>query len=102
MFTVRSVKRVYTRFVMQKQLPPTSEAEVKVQPVLSVKGVRKYGNSVVVTLSAEVRKALDVQVGDKVAFRKVGRYVLLAVVRAYAVVPISEEEIKRGHAALGG
>jgi antitoxin component of MazEF toxin-antitoxin module len=69
--------------------------------LLSVKPVRKFGHSYVVTLSKEVRSALKIQLGDQVTFRKVGRYVFIAVVNAFAVAPISKEEFRQAREALG-
>lgn len=70
--------------------------------LLSSKPVRKWGHSHVVSLSPEVRKALGVQLGDVIAFRKVGRYVLISILRACSVIPVSEAEIKEARAALEG
>jgi antitoxin component of MazEF toxin-antitoxin module len=95
-------KRVYTRFIMHKEMPPSGGSTLQTRQLLSLKDVRRWGNSTVVTLSKEVREALNAKVGDKLAFRKVGRFVLLVVVRAVTVCPITEEEIREGHAALGG
>ena len=69
--------------------------------LLSTKLVRKIGHSHVVTLSKEVRAALNIKAGDQLTFRRVGRYVFIAVVRAFAVAPISKEEFRQAREALG-
>lgn len=69
--------------------------------LLSTKPVRKWGHSHVVTLSKEVRQILGIKEGDQVTFRKVGRYVFIAVVHAFAVAPVSKEEIRQAREALG-
>jgi hypothetical protein len=69
--------------------------------LLSVKPLRKYGHSHVVTLTKEVRSALNVKDGDQITFRKLGRYVFLAVLRAYAVAPVSAEEKRLARGAMG-
>jgi len=70
--------------------------------LLATKPVRKWGHGYVVSVPKEVREALSCGVGDQIAFRKVGRYVFIAVVRAFAVAPVSEEEKRQAHAAIGG
>jgi antitoxin component of MazEF toxin-antitoxin module len=69
--------------------------------LLSIKGVRFWGGSYVVTLTKEVRQALGLKKGDQVAFRKIGRYVFVVPVRAFAVAPVSKEEIRQAREALG-
>lgn len=69
--------------------------------LLSTKRVRCWGGSHVVTLSKEVREALQLKEGDTVAFRRYGRYVVLAVVRVFTNIPMSQEEAARARAALG-
>jgi antitoxin component of MazEF toxin-antitoxin module len=69
--------------------------------LLAIKPVRKWGHSHVVTLSKEVRAALDVKAGDQVTFRKVGRMVYIAVIRAFQVAPVSEAEKRQARAAAG-
>lgn len=69
--------------------------------LLSIKPVRKWGHSHVVTLSKEVRAVLGIKDGDQVTFRKVGRYVFIAVVHAFAVAPISKGELQQAREALG-
>lgn len=71
-------------------------------PLLSTNRVRRWGGSYVVTLNKDVRQALGYADGDVIAFRKVGRYVFLSLVRAFAVAPVSEEEIRKARQALGG
>jgi hypothetical protein len=44
---------------------------------------------------------LDAKLGDQLTFRKVGRYVFIAVVHAFAVAPISKEEFRQARQALG-
>lgn len=81
---------------------PSGGVEKEFPMLLSTKAVRKRGASHVVTLSREVRQALDIKVGDQIAFRKVGRYVFISVVRAFVVAPVSEEEMRQAHASIGG
>lgn len=69
--------------------------------LLASKPVRKWGNSYVLTLDKLVRQVLGVKAGDRVAFRKVGKYVVIALERAASVIPISEEEKRQARAALG-
>ncbi len=69
--------------------------------LLATNRIRKWGGSYVVSLTKDVRAALGVKEGDDVAFRKVGRYVFVAVVRAFAVAPVSKEEMQQARAALG-
>jgi len=68
---------------------------------LSVKPVRKWGNSHVVTLSKEVRSALDLKQGDQITFRKIGRYVFLSVMADFTPAPVSWEEKRQVREALG-
>jgi len=69
--------------------------------LLATKPVRKYSHSHIVTLSREVRDVLGVKAGDVLAFRKVGRYVFISVVRAFQVAPVTVEEKRQAHAAIG-
>jgi antitoxin component of MazEF toxin-antitoxin module len=69
--------------------------------LLATKPVRKWGHSHVVTLSKEVRSALKIKAGDQVTFRKVGRYVFIALVNPFMVAPISEGELRQAREALG-
>lgn len=69
--------------------------------LLSTNRVRRWGGSYVVSLTKDVRAALGLSDGDTVAFRKVGRYVFVSVVRAFAVAPVSKEEIQQAREALG-
>lgn len=69
--------------------------------LLSTNRVRRWGGSYVVSLTKDVRQALGIGANDTVAFRKVGRYVFMSVVRAFAVAPVSKEEIQQARAALG-
>jgi len=69
---------------------------VKETPLLlSVKPVRLMGHSHVVSLPKEVRSALQIKLGDQIAFRKVGRCVFIAVVSAMEVMPVSEAEVRQ-------
>lgn len=70
--------------------------------LLSTKPVRIWGHGHVVALSREVREALGAELGDQITFRKVGRYVFIAVVRAASVIPVSESELREARAALEG
>lgn len=69
--------------------------------LLSSKVVRKWGGSYVVSLEKSVRQALGLKAGDRVVFRRVSKYVIIALERACCVVPLSEEEKRQARAALG-
>jgi antitoxin component of MazEF toxin-antitoxin module len=69
--------------------------------ILAVKPIRKWGHSQVVTVSKEVREALNVQAGDQIVFRKVGRYVFILAVRASLLAPVTKQEIAMAREALG-
>jgi antitoxin component of MazEF toxin-antitoxin module len=69
--------------------------------ILAVKPIRKWGHSQVVTVSKEVRQALDVQAGDQIVFRKLGRYVFILAVRASLLAPVTKQEMALARAALG-
>jgi antitoxin component of MazEF toxin-antitoxin module len=69
--------------------------------LLSIKPVRKWGHSHVVTLPKEVRSVMGIKEGDQITFRKIGRYVFIAVVHAFSVAPVSKEEIRLAREALG-
>lgn len=70
--------------------------------LLAVRPVRVWGGGHVVSLTPEVREALGAKKGDQITFRKVGRYVFIAVLRASTAIPISDNEFKEARAALGG
>ena len=70
--------------------------------LLSVKMVREWGGSYVVTLTKQVREALKIKAGDQVGFRKIGRYVFIVPVRAFQVAPVTKEEMAMAREALGG
>ena len=89
----------YTNFELR--LLPSGGDVMDTPQLLSLKPVRYWGGSYVVTLTKDVRNALGIKRGDQVAFRKVGRYVFIAVVHAFAVAPVSKEEIRQARAALG-
>lgn len=74
----------------------------EIPQLLATKPVRKYGHSHVVTLPKEVRSVLKIKQGDQITFRLIGRYVFIAVVRAFAVAPVSKEEFRQAREALGG
>jgi antitoxin component of MazEF toxin-antitoxin module len=57
--------------------------------------VRKWGNSMVLVLSPELKAFFGVVHRDLLAFRKVGRYVLLRRIRAGELVPVSEAEARQ-------
>ena len=44
---------------------------------------------------------MGIKAGDQVTFRKVGRYVFIAVVHGFAVAPVSKEEFRQAREALG-
>jgi antitoxin component of MazEF toxin-antitoxin module len=81
---------------------PSGAVVSEIPQLLSIKPVRRWGHSHVVTLSKEVRSVLKIQAGDQITFRKVGQVVLLAVVRAFSVAPVSEKEKQQAREALGG
>jgi hypothetical protein len=68
--------------------------------VLSIKPVRHWGGSYVVTLVKEVREALKVKCGDQLVFRKVGRYVFVLAVNGSLLAPVTKEEMQMARAAL--
>ncbi len=70
--------------------------------ILSIKPIRKYGHSQVVTMDKEVRQALNVKPGDKIAFRKIGRYVFILAVNAIQIAPVTKQEMALAREALGG
>jgi len=70
--------------------------------ILAVKPIRKWGHSQVVSVSKEVREALNVQAGDHVVFRKLGRYVFILAVRASQLAPVTKQELAMAREALGG
>jgi antitoxin component of MazEF toxin-antitoxin module len=70
--------------------------------LLATKPVRKWGHSHVISLSREVREVLKIEKGDQITFRQIGRFVVLAVLRPYEIIPISEEERRLQRVALGG
>jgi len=69
--------------------------------LLSIKPVRRWGHSHVVTLAKEVRLALNLEPGDQVVFRKIGRYVFIAVAKAFVLAPVTKAEIQKAREALG-
>lgn len=52
---------------------------------------RKWGHSMVIVLPRELREFLGVVHRDLIAYRKVGRYVLLRRIRAGELVPVGDE-----------
>lgn len=69
--------------------------------LLSVDRVRRWGGSHAVSLNKAVRTVMGIQVGDQIAFRKVGRYVFISVVRAEVVAPVSKDEVAIARRSLG-
>jgi antitoxin component of MazEF toxin-antitoxin module len=69
--------------------------------ILSIKPIRRWGHSRVVSVSKEVRAALKVEAGDQIVFRKVGRYVFILAAKAFQIAPVTKEEIQLARAALG-
>jgi antitoxin component of MazEF toxin-antitoxin module len=61
----------------------------------------RSGNSFVIRLPKYLRTFLGVKEGDEVAFRKVGRVFLIAVIHPFSVIPVSDEEIRQAMKALG-
>jgi len=70
--------------------------------VLSIKPIRRWGHSRIVTLSKEVREALKVEAGDQIVFRKVGRYVFILAAKAFQIAPVTNKEMAMARAALEG
>lgn len=70
--------------------------------ILSINRIRKNGHTAVVSLPLHVREALGAKLGDSLAFRRVGRHVVMTVVRPACVLPISEAERQQARAWLGG
>ena len=95
------VLQVIGFFRVELRLLPSGGALMDTPLLLSTKPVKRSGHSYVVSLSKEVRSALNVKQGEQLAFRKVGRYVFIAVVRAFAVAPVSKEEFRQAREALG-
>lgn len=83
------------------RLPLSGGFPVITPLLLSTKRVRKWGHAYVISLDKQLRKVMNVKEGDDIAFRKIGRYVFVAVVRAYAVAPVSKEEMRQAREALG-
>lgn len=69
--------------------------------LLSVDRVRIWGGSHAVSLNKAVRVAMGIEDGDMIAFRKVGRYVFISVVRAQVVAPVSKDEVAMARRNLG-
>ena len=82
-------------------LPLSGGVAVSTPQLLSTNRVRRWGGSYVVSLTKDVRRALGIADGDTIAFRQVGRYVFVSVVRAFAVAPVSKEEMRQAREALG-
>jgi antitoxin component of MazEF toxin-antitoxin module len=70
--------------------------------ILAIKPVRNWGGSQVVSVSKEVRRALNVQAGDQIAFRRIGRYVFILAVKAFQLAPVTKQEMALAREALGG
>lgn len=70
--------------------------------ILSIKPIRKWGHSQVVTINKEVRAALNIKAGDQLAFRKIGRYVFILAVNAVQIAPVTKQEMAAARSALGG
>lgn len=69
--------------------------------ILSIKPIRKWGHSHAVTVDKEVRQALNIKAGDKIAFRKFGRYVFILAVNASRIAPVTKQEMAMAREALG-
>lgn len=63
--------------------------------------VVKHGDSYVITLPKPLRKLIGCDVGDEISFRKVGRVVVISVLRAFQVIQVSEEEKRKAVEAVG-
>jgi hypothetical protein len=72
------------------------------QKLLSVRPVRMWGGGHVVSLEKVVREELGIRLGDQITFRKIGRYVFIAVVHVNETVPVSVEEVEVARVALEG
>jgi len=68
--------------------------------LLSIKPIRRWGHSRIVTLSKEVREALKVDAGDQIVFRKVGRYVFILAAKAFQIAPVTSKEMAQARTAL--
>lgn len=99
----RAVPRVFPKMHPAPILRPIpSGGHVSETPqLLATNPVRKHGGSHVVSLAKPVREALDIRAGDQIAFRKVGRYVFIAVIRACAVAPVTKGEMQHAREILG-
>jgi antitoxin component of MazEF toxin-antitoxin module len=84
------------------RLPPSGGKMSETPQILSIKPIRKWGHSHAVTVSKEVRDALNVKAGDKIAFRKFGRYVFILALNGALVAPVTKQEMAMARAALGG
>jgi antitoxin component of MazEF toxin-antitoxin module len=62
--------------------------------------VKKWGNSMVLVLPVELREFFGLVPRDILAFRKVGRYVMIRRIRAGELVPLSEQEARQGLLAV--
>lgn len=64
--------------------------------------MRLWGHGHVVSVPPEVRDVLGAQFGDQIAFRKVGRYVFISVVREVEEVPLSVDEVEEARKVVEG
>lgn len=77
------------------------EGQVDASKIFRTARVRKTGHAVVLSLPKPIRNLLGCEVGDEIAFRKVGRVVVISVIRAFQVIQISEEEKRKAVEAVG-
>jgi bifunctional DNA-binding transcriptional regulator/antitoxin component of YhaV-PrlF toxin-antitoxin module len=63
--------------------------------------VRKWGSSLVITLPKEIRDFLGIVRRDLVAYRKVGRYVVLRRISGAELLPVTNAEAKRDSSSVG-
>src|SRR6266851_1148168 len=82
--------------------PPSGGEIMETPQILSIKPIRKWGHSQVVTVGREVRQALNVKPGDLIAFRKIGRYVFILAVNAVQLAPVTKQEMALAREAWGG
>jgi antitoxin component of MazEF toxin-antitoxin module len=87
--------------VNEKQGTPSGGPESEGAKIFRTVRVRRWGHSAVVALSKPIRNMLGAEVGDEIAFRKVGRVVVVSVIRAYQVIQVSEEEKRKAVEAVG-
>lgn len=84
-----------------KQAGRSGEGRVEAPGIFRTSRVRRAGHAAVISLPKPIRKLLDAEIGDEIAFRKIGRYVVISVIRAFQVIQVSEEEKRKAVEAVG-